>query len=349
MEKSKKQAILHNFVIGDGKISVQSMTNVPVLDVDATLAQIARLKDARCQLVRIAVPNLQSAVAFAEVRKHTSMPLIADIHFDYRLAVKAIEAGADKVRINPGNMPERGMEEVIAAAKHSGAAIRIGVNAGSLNRNELLRFDGDKRAAAISALTDYVRYFENRGFCNLVLSAKCSSVADTVFINREVAKLNYPLHVGVTEAGLLRQGIVKNAIGIGSMLLDGIGDTIRVSLTADPVEEVKAAYEILSAVGKTDGVQFVSCPKCGRCSVDLEKLAAEVYDFCKDIKCNIKVAVMGCEVNGPGECRDADIGIAGAKGNCVLFKRGQIYKTLPSDDAVEELKKEILILANDNR
>lgn len=345
----KKQAVLHNFVIGDGNISVQSMTNVPVTDVQATLEQIERLVKADCDIVRIAVPNAESARAFKEVRHAVSIPLVADIHFDYRLAVAAIEAGADKVRINPGNMPHNGLNAVIDAAKQNGVAVRIGVNAGSLNRQELARFGGDKYAAAIFALTDYVHYFENRNFDNLVLSVKSSSVIDTIKFNRATANLGYPLHIGVTEAGLPELGTLKNAIGVGALLADGIGDTIRVSLTGDPVQEVYAAHSILTALGLSGGVTFVSCPKCGRCSVDLEKLAAEVYDFVKDIGCNLKVAVMGCEVNGPGECKDADIGIAGANGHCVLFKKGEIYKTVAANDAVSELKKEILLLTNDNR
>lgn len=345
---SMKKVKVRNLIIGDGNITVQSMTDLPVTDVEKTLEQIGRLSDAGCDIVRIAVPNAAAAEAFGQVRLHTDMPLVADIHFDYRQAVAAIENGADKIRINPGNIPKQHLDKVIDCAKQHDVAVRIGVNGGSVNAEALAKF-GDKTVALVESLKEYVRYFEDKNFDNLVLSVKSSDVREMIKANRLAAKLGYPLHLGVTEAGLLKQGIVKNSIGIGVLLSEGIGDTIRVSLTADPVEEVYAARDILLSLGLTDGVTFVSCPKCGRCSVDLTNAADEIYRYVRGIRKNIKIAVMGCEVNGPGECKDADLGMAGANGKFVFFKKGNIYKTVPSDVATQEFKKEIDKLTNDNR
>ncbi len=342
-----KQVNVKNLIIGNGKVTVQSMTNLPVTDIDGTLSQINRLAAAGCDIVRIAVPNKTSAEAFAQVRLQTDIPLVADIHFDYRLAIAALEGGADKVRINPGNMPKQQLVAVIDCAKKHNAAIRIGVNAGSVP-TELIATHGGRVNALSALLTEYVAFFEQHGFEKLVLSVKSSDVREMVAANRLVAKLGYPMHLGVTEAGPLRQGIIKNSVGIGSLLFDGIGDTIRVSLTADPVEEVYAARDLLVSLGLGDGVRFVSCPKCGRCTVDLERTAEEIYAYARDIKSNVKIAVMGCEVNGPGECRDADLGIAGANGGFVFFKKGKVYKTVPADKAIELFKAELKVL-NDNR
>lgn len=342
-----KQVRVKNLIMGNGKITVQSMTNLPVTDIDGTLLQINRLVAAGCDIVRVAVPNKASAEAFAQVRSQTDVPLVADIHFDYRLAIAALEGGADKVRINPGNIPKQQLVSVIDCAKEHDAAIRIGVNAGSVPA-ELISAHGGRVNALSALLAEYVAFFEQRGFDNLVLSVKSSDVREMVAANRLVAKLGYPMHLGVTEAGPLRQGIIKNSVGIGALLLDGIGDTIRVSLTADPVEEVYAARDLLVSLGLADGVRFVSCPKCGRCTVDLERTAEEIYAYARDIKSNVKIAVMGCEVNGPGECRDADLGIAGAKGGFVFFKKGEVYKTVPAKEAIELFKAELRVL-NDNR
>lgn len=337
-----KQAKVKNLTIGGGApITIQSMTNLSVLDVDATLQQICNLQDAGCDIVRIALPNTQSVEAFAKVRMQTQMPLVADIHFDYRLAIGGIEAGADKIRINPGNIPQEHLDKVIDCAKAHNVAIRIGVNGGSASQAYLHKYNGDKQLALLNSLRDYTNYFENRNFDNIVLSVKSSDIRQTVNLNKAIATLGYPLHLGVTEAGLLHQGLVKNAIGIGSLLLDGIGDTIRVSLTSDPVDEVYAAKDILVALGLKSGVQFVSCPKCGRCSIDLQTIAKQVYDYVKTLNKNIKVAVMGCEVNGPGECKDADIGIAGANGGYILFKHGQIFKRIQGENVLEQFIEEV--------
>ena len=337
-----KQATVKNIKIGGGApISIQSMTNLSVLDIDATLEQIKALECAGCDIVRIALPNSQSVDAFKVVRTKTDIPLVADIHFDYRLAIGGIEAGADKIRINPGNIPQEHLDKVIHCAKAHNIAIRLGVNGGSVNKAYLDKFNGDKKLALIESLRDYTNYFADRNFDNLVLSVKSSDIRQTVELNRAIATLGYPLHLGVTEAGLLRQGLVKNAIGIGSLLLDGIGDTIRVSLTSNPVDEVYAAKDILISLGLKSGVQFVSCPKCGRCSIDLETIATQVYDYVKTLNKNIKVAVMGCEVNGPGECKDADIGIAGANGGYILFKHGQVYKRIDGENVLQQFIEEV--------
>lgn len=343
--RKTKQVNIRNVAIGSGnRIAVQSMTNVPVEQIDETLGQIERLTAAGCDIVRVAVPNSRAVSAFADLRKLTDVPLVADVHFDYRLAIGAIEAGADKLRINPGNIALRDLDKVIDCAKKHKVAIRIGVNGGSVGKEYVARCGGDKSLALVESVKDYVKYFENRGFDDIVLSVKSSDVASTVYLNRQIADLGYPLHLGVTEAGLAEQGKLKNAIGIGSLLLDGIGDTLRVSLTADPVEEVNAAKDILSVLGLRNCVTFVSCPKCGRCSVDLERVAGEVYGYVRNLDCNLKIAVMGCEVNGPGECKDADIGIAGSNGRFVFFKKGRIYKYVEADVAVKEFIREIDLL-----
>ena len=344
-----KSVQIKNVIIGGGHpIAIQSMTNLPVTEIDKTLRQIEQFVRAGGDVMRIAVPNSDAVKAFAQVRKQTGVPLVADIHFDYRLAIAAIEAGADKIRINPGNIAEKQLDSVIDCAKANCVPIRIGVNSGSVNSEALSACGGVKSKALAHSLEQYVRYFEARGFDNLVLSVKSSDVRETIETNRLVSKLGYPLHLGVTEAGLLEQGLIKNSIGIGTLLLEGIGDTIRVSLTADPVQEVYAAKDILVSLGLRRGVKFVSCPKCGRCSIDLETVAGQVYDCVKNLDCDIKVAVMGCEVNGPGECSDADVGMAGANGKFVFFKHGKRYKTVDANDAVREFIEEIKQLTNDN-
>lgn len=346
--KTRQVRIRNLYIGGDQPVAIQSMTNLSVTDVDGTLEQIKRCKVAGCDIMRIAVPNSESVKAFEKVRLQTDMPLVADIHFDWRLAVQAIEAGADKIRINPGNMSLSQLDSVIACANDHHVPIRIGVNGGSVNKEDLNRAKGNRAEALNSSLRRYVRYFEEKNFRDLVLSVKSTDVRETVQTNRLIALLGYPVHIGVTEAGLLCQGLVKNAMGIGALLLDGIGDTIRVSLTSDPVDEVYGAKDMLVALGLKKGVTFVSCPKCGRCSIDLEKTAQEVYDHVKNSDKNIKIAVMGCEVNGPGECSDADLGMAGANGKFVFFKHGSRYKTVDGDVAVEEFKKEIDLLTDDN-
>ena len=350
MKYKTKEVNIGNIAIGGGnRIAIQSMTNMPVTDVDNTLCQIEECKNAGCDIMRIAVADMSSAKAFGIVAKQTHMPLVADIHFDYRLAIASIEAGADKIRINPGNMSLTQLDNVIDCAKANAIPVRIGVNSGSVNKEALVSAKGDKCKALALSLEQYVHHFEQRNFTNLVLSVKSADVRETVKVNRIISKLGYPLHLGVTEAGLYSQGLVKNSIGIGALLLEGIGDTVRVSLTSNPVDEVAAAKDILISLGLRQGVTFVSCPKCGRCSIDLESIAAVIYDYVKNLHSDIKIAVMGCEVNGPGECSDADLGMAGANGGFVFFKQGKRYKTVTQEEAVAEFKKEIDLLTNDNR
>lgn len=346
MRNSTRQINIRGVAIGgDNPVAIQSMTNLSVTDVEGTLAQIQRCVQNGCDIMRVAVPNKTAVASFAELRKRTDVPLVADIHFDYRLAIAAVEAGADKIRINPGNMSLTQLDSVIDCAKANGVPIRIGVNGGSVNK-QVLAAHGSKAEAMYASLEQYVRYFENRNFTDIVLSVKSTDVRETVDTNRLIAALGYPIHLGVTEAGLLRQGLVKNSIGIGALLLDGIGDTIRVSLTSDPVDEVQAAKDMLVALKLRQGVTFVSCPKCGRCSIDLENAATQIYEYVRNMKCDVKIAVMGCEVNGPGECGDADLGMAGANGNVVFFRHGQRYKTVSAADAVELFKREIDKITN---
>ena len=335
---------------GGNAIAIQSMTNLPLSDVDATLQQIYRLQQVGCDLVRVAVPDVKSAKILREVKDNISIPLIADVHFNRDIAIAALENGADKIRVNPGNVATSHLAAVIDCAKSHGAAIRIGVNGGSVEKSLFDKYNGDKPEAMAESLLAATKFFEKRGFYDIVLSVKSSNVAETVALNRKIASIcDYPLHIGVTEAGLRDQALVKNAIGIGSLLLDGIGDTIRVSMTADPVEEVIAAKEILTAVGLRQSLQFVSCPKCGRCKVDLEGVAKLVYDSCKDIDLPLKIAVMGCEVNGPGECADADLGLAGGDRKFAFFKKGKVYKTVDETNAVDCFVEEIRALAAERK
>lgn len=331
-----------NVAIGNGnRVAIQSMTNVDTTNVELVANQILQLQNAGCDIVRVAVKNHQCAQAIAQIKQRISLPLVADVHFDYTLALASLENGADKIRINPGNVSAKGISEIVSCAKMHNAPIRIGVNGGSVGKEYLQKYT-NKIDAMVANLSDYVALFERNGFDNLVLSMKSSSVAETVAVNRLVAqKFNYPLHIGVTEAGPYPQALIKNSVGIGSLLLDGIGDTIRVSATANPLEEVASAKQILSAIGLTDTVEFVSCPKCGRCQVDLEKFATQVYEKVKDLPKKLKIAVMGCEVNGPGECADADLGMAGGNGKFVFFKHGQIYKTVAEETALQEFFNEI--------
>ncbi len=340
-----KTVKIGNIAIGVGnKIAIQSMTNVPTTDVDAVVDQILQLQNAGCDIVRVAVKSMQCANSIVAIKDRVDLPIVADIHFDYKLAVASIESGADKIRINPGNIAPHGIKEIISCAKLHNVPIRIGVNGGSVGKEYLCKYP-TKVDAMVANLRDYVDLFETNGFDNLVLSMKSSSVAETVAVNRLVSReFEYPLHLGVTEAGPYPQALIKNAVGIGSLLLDGIGDTIRVSATANPVDEIVSAKQILSSIGLSNGVEFVSCPKCGRCSVDLEGVAKQVYDRVKDIPKRLKIAVMGCEVNGPGECADADIGMAGANGKFAFFKQGKVYKIVDEDVALQEFYKEIDLL-----
>ncbi len=331
--------------IGGGHpVVVQSMTTTRTVDIAATVRQIRRLERAGCEVVRVAVPDAASAEAVGVIRRRIGLPLVADVHFDHRLAVAAIEAGADKVRINPGNIGASWkVKRVIRAADEAGIPIRVGVNAGSLDRRLLRRYRRPGADALVAGMEAALGPFEQLGFRAVVLSAKATDGPDTIAACRALAReYRYPLHLGLTEAGLRFEGAVRSAAVLGVLLAGGIGDTIRVSLSGDPVPEVIAAYELLRALGvREHGPAVYSCPTCGRAEVDVERLAARVSRALRGFRAPIKVAVMGCVVNGPGEARDADYGVAGGRKKGAIFARGKIVKTCPDDRIVEELVREI--------
>ena len=346
MDKKKTRAVSVGGVLvgGGNRISVQSMTNTDTRDAAATAAQINALAAAGCDIVRVAVPDEAAARAIADIKRQISLPLVVDIHFDYRLALICMENGADKVRINPGNIGD--MDKVRAVcdmAKEKHIPIRIGVNGGSLEKHLLQKYGAPTAQALVESALGHVKLLEECGFYDTVLSLKASDVPTMLAAYRLAHEAcDYPLHLGVTEAGTYESGIVKSAVGIGALLADGIGDTIRVSLTDDPVREVSAGIEILKALGlRKSGVTFVSCPTCGRCQIELIQIANRVYELTKNLDKDIKIAVMGCAVNGPGEARDADIGIAGGNGEGLLFKKGEIVRKVPQDDIIDALMQEI--------
>lgn len=342
--KTRKVKVGNLFIGGDAPISIQSMTNTKTHDVKATVAQINVLAEAGCDIVRVAVPDMEAAEAIGEIKKQITLPLVADIHFDYKLALKAMENGADKIRINPGNIGSVDrVREVVNMAKSKGISLRIGVNSGSLEKELLDKYGHVCAEALVESALGHVRILEELDFRDTVISIKSSDVVMALKAHQLLAeKTDYPLHIGITEAGTVYRGTVKSAVGIGAILLSGIGDTIRVSLTGDPVEEVKAAKEILSACGLYGkGIAFVSCPTCGRTQINLIKIAEDVEKALEKCDKPIKVAVMGCVVNGPGEAREADIGIAGGKDSAVIFKKGQILRKVSEDKIVEALLEEI--------
>ncbi len=339
----RKSVYCGNIKIGGGApISIQSMTNVDSRDERGLLAQIDRLTAAGCEIIRIAVPDMEAAGVFGRVKKQVSVPLVADIHFDYRLAIAAIEQGADKIRINPGNIgsTER-VRAVVTAAKERNVPIRIGVNSGSLEKDILEKNGGVTAEGLCESVLRNAALIEDMGYDNLVLSLKSSDVRMNYEAHKLVfEKTEHPIHIGITEAGTLKRGKVKSAVGIGALLLAGIGDTMRVSLTADPVEEVVYAREILGSIGiRTPQIDLISCPTCGRTRVDLQSLAAQVEERLSEIAVSrpLKVAVMGCVVNGPGEAREADFGACGGDGKGVIFAKGQVIKTVNECDIVDAL------------
>ncbi len=325
---------------GGAPISIQSMCNTPTQDVEATAAQIKRLETAGCQIIRVAVPDMAAAEAVGEIKKRIGIPLVVDIHFDYRLALACVEGGCDAVRINPGNIgaPDR-VAAVADACKGKGVPIRIGVNGGSLEKPLLAKYGGVTPEALVESAFGHIRLLEDCGFCDICVSLKSSSVPVTMKAYQRMAmESDYPLHIGVTETGTPRMGILKSAVGIGGLLALGIGDTVRVSLSADPVEEVYAARNILKAAGRRrEGPELISCPTCGRTRIDLISLAGEVERRLEAVNKPITVAVMGCVVNGPGEAAAADVGIAGGVGEGLLFRKGEIVKKVPQDRLVDEL------------
>jgi len=333
-------------VIGGGNpILIQSMTNTKTEDVKATVEQINRLAACGCDIIRCAVPTEAAAKAFSEIKKQISIPLVADIHFDYKLAIMAMENGADKIRINPGNIGDKDrVKMVVDVAKERNIPIRVGVNSGSLEKNLIEKYGGVTAEGIVESALDKVKWIEDLGYDNLVISIKSSDVMMCVKAHELISKqTDYPLHVGITESGTVISGNIKSAVGLGLILNQGIGDTIRVSLTGDPLEEIKSAKLILRTLGlRKGGVEIVSCPTCGRTQIDLIGLATKVENMVSDIPLDIKVAVMGCVVNGPGEAREADIGIAGGIGEGLIIKHGEIYKKVPENQLLEALREELL-------
>ena len=333
-------------VIGGGNpILIQSMTNTKTEDVEATVAQILRLEEAGCEIIRCTVPTMEAALALKEIKKQIHIPLVADIHFDYRMAIAAMENGADKIRINPGNIGSIDrIKAVVDCAKERNIPIRIGVNSGSLEKELVEKYKGVTAEGIVESALDKVKIVEDLGYDNLVVSIKSSDVMMCAKAHELIAaQCKYPLHVGITESGTVFSGNIKSSVGLGIILSQGIGDTIRVSLTGDPVEEIKTAKLVLRTLGlRKGGIEVVSCPTCGRTQIDLIKLANEVETLVAGIPLDIKVAVMGCVVNGPGEAKEADIGIAGGKGEGLLIKKGEIVRKIPEDQLLSALKEELL-------
>ena len=336
---------LGNLRIGSSApVSVQSMTNTDTQDVAATVTQAQELEAAGCEVIRVAVPNMKAASVLGDIKVGLSAPLVADIHFDHRLALKALEEGVDGLRINPGNIGDaENVRAVVEAAKERGAPVRIGVNSGSLEKDLLEKYGHATPEAMVESAMRHVRILNEMDFHDIIISLKASDVLRTIAAYRLIAdRVDYPLHLGITEAGTAFAGSIKSAVGLGVLLAEGIGDTIRVSLTDDPVQEVRVGYEILKSLElREHGPIIISCPTCGRCKMDLIRVAREVEARVANIEEPLKIAVMGCVVNGPGEAREADIGIAGGKGKGILFKKGVRIRSIPEDRLVEELVKEI--------
>jgi (E)-4-hydroxy-3-methylbut-2-enyl-diphosphate synthase len=329
---------------GGAPVVVQSMTKTPTADVAATVAQIEELAAEGCEIVRVAVPDREAAGALKEIKRRSPLPVVADIHFDHRLALAALEAGVDGLRLNPGNIggKER-VKAVVRAARERGVPIRIGVNAASLEKSLLSKYGGVTPEALVESALGHIRLLEDMDFTAIKVSVKSSSVPIMLAAYRLLAtRVDYPFHIGVTEAGPLRSGSIRSAVGIGALLAEGLGDTVRVSLTAHPKHEVRVAFEILKALGlRKRGVELVSCPTCARCTVDLEPIAAEVEGRLEGLEVPLRVAVMGCAVNGPGEAREADVGVAVAAGSGVIFRRGRVVRRVPGHAILEELLQEI--------
>ena len=345
MRKQKRIVNIGGVKIGgDNPVAIQSMCNTDTRDVKATVNQIHELENAGCEIIRVAVPDMVAAKAVADIKKQIHIPLVVDIHFDYRLALECMKNGADKVRINPGNIGDHDrVKQVVEMAKEREIPIRIGVNGGSLERELLQKYGGVTADALVESAMGHVAILDELNFNNVVVLIKISDVPKMLCAYRKFNEISdIPLHIGVTESGTLKGGTIKSAVGIGALLAEGIGDTMRVSLTANPVEEIYAAYDIQKVLGmRKTGAEIVSCPTCGRTQLDLISIANEVEKRAANIDKPIKIAVMGCAVNGPGEAREADIGIAGGKGEGLIFKKGEIIKKVPQDRLVDELMKEI--------
>lgn len=345
MRKTKEIIIGNKKIGGNNPILIQSMCNTKTTDVSSTVKQILRLERAGCEIVRVAVPNRAAAKSLADIKKQINIPLVADIHFDYKLALAAIEAGVDKLRLNPGNIGNRDrVEAVVQAAKEKNIPIRIGVNSGSLKKEILEKYGRVTAEGIVESAMEEIGIFEELNYDNIVISIKSSDVPMSIQAHKLLSsKVDYPIHIGITESGTIKSGTIKSSVGLGILLYEGIGDTVRVSLTGDPVDEIYCAKKILSTLGlRRFGAEIVSCPTCGRTEIDLIGLANKVEELLQDIETNLKVAVMGCIVNGPGEAKEADIGIAGGKGVGVIIKKGQIYKKVKEEELLETLREEII-------
>jgi len=345
--KQTKEIIIGNIKVGNNNpIVVQSMTNTQTTNIDATVSQILRLEEAGCEIVRVSTPTLESAKALKKIKENVTIPIIADIHFNYKIAIEAIENGADAIRINPGNIDKVDkVKEIVSCAKINNIPIRVGVNAGSLQKDLIKKYKGVTSDALVESCLQNIRLIENFGFNDLKVSLKASDINLTIDSYKKISNIiDYPLHIGITEAGTIKSGVVKSSVGIGILLYEGIGDTIRVSLSGDPVEEVYVAYQILNSLNiRKRGIEIISCPTCARTEFDISETAMFIENNLKHIRVPLKVAVMGCVVNGPGEAREADIGIAGGKKYSVLFKKGKIIKKIRNSEIknilMEEIKK----------
>jgi len=345
MRRRTRQVMVGNVPVGgDAPITIQSMTNTDTRDVEATVSQILALEKAGCEIVRVAVPDMIAAKKLSEIKKQIHIPLVADIHFDYKLALESIAQGVDKLRINPGNIGDaRRVEEVVKAAQRAGIPIRIGVNAGSLEKSLIEKHGGICAEAMVESAMGHIKQLEELGFGDVIIALKASDIHLTLAAYNQLADIvDYPFHIGITESGTKFAGTIKSSIGVGALLLSGLGDTLRISLTGDPVEEVRVGKEILSSLGlRQFGIRMISCPTCGRCQVDLDKIATEVEKRIAEIDKPISLAVMGCAVNGPGEAREADIGIASGRGEALIFIKGEIVRKVKEDEIVDALLEEI--------
>jgi len=343
-KRTKKIKIGNIFIGGNEPILIQSMLDRPFDSFQANIEQAQELEKSGCQMLRVAVPNLQSVELISILKRFISIPVIADIHFDYNIAIESVYAGVDKIRINPGNIPKNNLLKIANICMQKNIPIRIGINSGSVNKKFLEKY-GNNADAMVASAKEIIDLFENLGFDKIIISLKSSDIYKTIEAYEKMSKIcDYPMHIGITEAGVENYGIIKSCVGIGSLLTRGIGDTIRVSLSADHKKEIEVGYQILKSLGLINGVEVVSCPTCGRCTLDVKKLALEIENFTKNIRKKLKIAVMGCPVNGPGEARDADFAITGAHGTGLIFKNGEIIKRVPQNKLLEELKKLIFEL-----
>ena len=347
--KNTKEIKVGNVIIGgNNPVIIQSMTNTPTKNIEATINQINELVKAGAKIVRMTVMDMEDAEAVKEIKAKTTVPLVADIHFDYKLALKAIENGIDKIRINPGNIgSDDRVKAIVDACKEKNIPIRIGINSGSLEKKLYQKYGGVTPEAMLESISHHVELLESMDFYNIVLSVKATDIQTTIKTNYLLSKkFKYPIHIGLTESGTVKSGTVRSSYVLGVLLNDNIGDTIRVSLTGDPVNEIPVAKEILSMFGLYHKPTLISCPTCGRTAYNMEHIVNEIESFLNSLNSNIKVAIMGCAVNGPGEAKDADIGIAGGIGEALLFKKGEIIKKIPEDKILEELKNEIINIIN---